>query len=243
MRRVRFRRAGRRVGRSRVGLGGARPGGAGLGCAWLGWSSWLGGSWRRDGAARARVHRGYLGLSARDGYVSLLIRRDRREISFSLGRAEPPAGLAHPGLDAGLRLGDGRRVGARPCLRRGGSIGSGLIVCPGGDPDPGPIRLRLRIRPGNALLGVGLRLGASLGHARFSLGHARFNLGCAWPAISLGHARPVVGPVVGPVSLGCHACIGRTWLGVSIPCDVLTAARAGAQVLGEWPRVPVVGGG
>ena len=104
--------------------------------------------------------------------------------------------------------------------------------------------LRFRLGSGNGGLGVvGRWLGASLGHAWFSLGRVRpaVSPGLAQFVVSLGRAWPVVGPV-GPVSpglarfvvsLGRYACTGRTWLRASIPGDSLTAAGAGAQVLGE----------
>ena len=160
-------------------LGGAWFGGAWFGCTWLGgaWlgGAWLGGAWfggtsRRAAAARARVRCGGLRPSVRYGDVSLLTRGDRQESDFCLGRAEPPAGLAHPGL--------GVRLGCRPSPNRAHwRLGS----C-----------LRLGIRPSNAPLGTELadtRL--SLGRAVLAVGSA--SLGRAVLAVgpgSLGrHAR------------------------------------------------------
>ncbi len=123
------------------------------------------------------------------------VRRDREETGFCLGRAKPPAGLAHPGLAVRLSRAVGLWLGV---------VGLWLGVV-------------------GFWLGVaGRRLGASLGHAWFSL----------------GRARPVVGPVSPGlarfvVNLGRHACTGRNGLRASIPGDSLTAAGAGAQVLGE----------
>ena len=116
------------------------------------------------------------------------VRRDREETGLCLGRAKPPAGLAHPGLAVRLSRAVGLWLGA--------------------------VSLWLGV--------VGRRIGASLGHTWFNL----------------GRARPVVGPVSPGlarfvVNLGRYACTGRNGLRASIPGDSLTAAGAGAQVLGE----------
>ena len=76
------------------------------------------------------------------------IRRDRQETCFCLGRAEPPARLAHLGLRVrlGRPLGLGRvspRLGARWQVHR-----PGTHRLPLGDPGPGLIHLRGRSRPG-----------------------------------------------------------------------------------------------
>jgi len=83
----------------------------------------------------------------------------------------------------------------------------------------------LSLRPGREKVNTSrgaVRLGAGLENARLSLGRARTS--------------------VGPSDLEHHICLGRTGLRVSIPRDVLAAARARAQVLGEWTRAPVISG-
>ena len=57
--------------------------------------------------------------------------------------------------------------------------------------------------------------------------------------VRLGQA----GPVVGLGSDGYHVHTGHSGLRASIPVEILVAARARAQVPGEWSRAPVIGGG
>jgi hypothetical protein len=210
-----------------------------------------------------------LRLGARYGHVGLAVRRDREKSRLWLGRAEPPAGLARPGL-GGRRLGRTSGPGylflrlgfLRLGVRLRGVPGSGLSRSgPGGDVSwcgqkrdvrlsKLPLSLRRIIRTGNTLLGGGLG------------GERRRSLGRVGPAVGSGRVGPIVvlggtGPFggIGPGGTGPLGGVGHAGFRVSIPGDVLAVASggapasggaatgSGAQLLGEWPRAPVVGGG
>jgi hypothetical protein len=154
-------------------------------------------------------------LGARYGHVGLAVRRDREKSRVWFCRAEPPAGLAHPGLSGRL----GRTSG-----------------------------------PGHLFLGQGVRLRGVPGSGLSILGRVKPGVDAVrvGPIVVLGGTGPFGG--IGPggtrpfggidhAGFRPFGRIGHAGFRVSIPGDFLAAAGGGAQVLGEWPRAPVVGGG
>jgi hypothetical protein len=79
------------------------------------------------------------------------------------------------------------------------------------------------------------------------LGLSRLWLGLSVPRLGIGIRRARLSVSLGQAQLGLgsrgHVWVMRTDLCAGIPRDVLAAAGARAQVVGKWPRAPVVRGG